>query len=63
MGAGLRGPRIVVELSGVDYISSAGIAAIEECAARLQAEGRALVVRGASGATAFCLDIVRVPHE
>lgn len=63
IGAGLRASRIVLELSGVDYISSAGVAAIEHSAARLRAEGKALVVRGASGATAFCLDMARVPRE
>ena len=63
IGASLRAPCIVLELSGVDYISSAGISAIEQGAARLRAEGKALVVRGAGGATAFCLDLARVPHE
>lgn len=61
--AGTRGSRIVLELSGVDYISSAGIAAIEHGAARLAAEGKTLVIRGGRGATALCLDLARVPHQ
>ncbi len=62
-GAGRRGSRIVLELSGVDYISSPGVAAIEQSGSQLREEGKTLVVRGAQGAARLCLDLARVPHE
>jgi anti-anti-sigma regulatory factor len=47
----------------VDYISSAGVRAIEQAAARLSAEGKVLAVCGAHGATRLCLDMARVPQD
>jgi hypothetical protein len=47
----------------VDYISSAGVRAIEQAAARLNGEGKVLAVRGALGATRLCLDMARVPQD
>jgi anti-anti-sigma factor len=61
--AGPRSAHVVLELSGVDYISSAGVRAIEQAAARLSGEGKVLAVRGALGATRLCLDMARVPQD
>jgi len=48
---------LVLDLAEVDYISSAGLHAIELAAGRLQARNRSLVVRGAGGVTKFSLDL------
>jgi hypothetical protein len=44
-------------LAEVDYISSAGLHAIELAAGRLQARNMRLLVRGASGVTKLSLDL------
>jgi anti-anti-sigma factor len=52
-----EGLQVVLDLTGVDYISSAGLHIIEMAASRLHARGTTLVVRGASGATQLSLDL------
>ena len=61
--AGRRSDRVVLDLSAVDYISSTGVKAIEQATTRLNAQGKALVVRSAGGATRLCLEIARVSSE
>jgi anti-anti-sigma factor len=60
---GRRSDRVVLDLSAVDYISSPGVSAIQQAARRLTAQGKALVVRGASGAARLCLEIAQVSYE
>jgi stage II sporulation protein AA (anti-sigma F factor antagonist) len=55
IGTGTR--RIVVDLSGVDYISSAGLLALEAVAARMRAEGGALVLCGLTVPVRRALDL------
>ncbi len=52
--------RVVLDVSNVDYISSAGIQAIEDACAGLAAQGKTLVVQGARDATLLCLQMARV---
>jgi anti-anti-sigma factor len=61
--AGRRSDRVVLDLSAVDYISSTGVKAIEQATTRLNAQGKALVVRSAGGAARLCLEIARVSYE
>jgi len=61
--AGRRTDRVVLDLSAVDYISSTGVTAIEQATTRLNAQGKALVIRGAGGAVRLCLEIARVSCE
>ena len=61
--AGRRSDRVVLDLSGVDYISSAGVRAIEQAAARSNAQGKALLVRGAGSVARLCLEIAGVSFE
>jgi anti-anti-sigma factor len=61
--AGRLTDRVVLDLSAVDYISSAGVKAIEQATTHLNAQGKALVIRGAGGATRLCLEIARVSCE
>jgi anti-anti-sigma factor len=51
------GRQVVLDLAEVDYISSAGLHAIELAAGRLQARNVKLLVRGAEGATKLSLDL------
>lgn len=60
LAAGQRAPRVVLDVSEVDYISSAGIRAIEEAVDRLRAEGKTLDACGASGATRLCLEMAGI---
>jgi len=60
MAAGRQTSRVVLDVSEVDYISSAGIQAIEQAADRLRAEGKTLTTCGASGATRLCLETAGV---
>ena len=53
----------MLDLSAVDYISSTGVRAIEQATADLNAQGKALVVRGVGGAARLCLEIARVSYE
>jgi len=48
--------QVVLDLAGVDYVSSAGLEVIENAAARLRARNATLVLRGAEGATKLSLD-------
>jgi anti-anti-sigma factor len=50
------GRQVVLDLAAVDYISSAGLAVIENAAARLRGRNATLVVRGAEGATKLSFD-------
>jgi anti-anti-sigma factor len=49
--------RIVLDLSGLDYISSAGILAIQAAGARVEAEGGALTVENAQPPVRVALDL------
>lgn len=49
------GGRVHLDLSGVDYISSAGLAVLEEVSGRLRAAGGVLEVARASEAVAMAL--------
>lgn len=51
------GGGIVVDLSGVDYISSAGLRAVEAAATRMSATGRGLVVCGLRDAVSVAFDL------
>ena len=51
------GGGIVLDLSGVDYISSAGLRAVEAAAIRMSATGRALVVCGLRDAVSVAFDL------
>jgi len=61
--AGRRSDRVVLDLSGVDYISSAGVRVIEQAATQSNAQGKALLVRGAGSVARLCLEIARVSFE
>jgi anti-anti-sigma factor len=49
--------RILLDLNGLDYISSAGILAIQAAAARAETEGGALTVENAQPAVRVALDL------
>jgi anti-anti-sigma factor len=49
--------RIVIDLSGVDYISSAGLLAIDAMAARIHAAGGALVLCGLTEPVRIAFDL------
>jgi anti-anti-sigma factor len=51
------GRQVVLDLAEVDYISSAGLHAIELAAGQLKARNVKLLVRGAEGATKLSLDL------
>lgn len=57
LGAGHR--CILLDLNGLDYISSGGILAIEAASARLEAEGGWLRIEGAQPAVRVALDLGR----
>ena len=48
---------MVLDLSGVDYISSAGLRAVQTAAFRMTASGRALVVCGLREAVSVAFDL------
>jgi anti-anti-sigma factor len=52
-----EGLQVVLDLTGVDYISSAGIQIITMAASGLHSGGTTLLVRGASGATQVSLEL------
>lgn len=55
--------QVVLDLTDVDYISSAGLEAIERAAASLRTRSATLCLRGADGATKLSLDLVgRLPN-
>jgi len=49
--------RILLDLNALDYISSAGILAIQAAGARLEAEGGALTVENVQPAVRVALDL------
>ena len=53
--------QVVLDLAGIDYISSAGLEVIENATFRLRARSATLVVRGAEGATKLSLDFAGPP--
>ena len=55
--AGTPGGGVVLDLSGVDYISSPGLRAVEAAAARMSASGRGLVVCGLRDAVSVAFDL------
>ena len=50
-------PALVVDLSGVDYISSAALKVLEELAAAQSSQGRRLLLRAPSPAARLSLDL------
>lgn len=48
---------LVIDLSGIDYISSAGIAVLEDAVARIRAGDGAVVVAGAPEAVRLTLSL------
>lgn len=54
---GSPGAGVVLDLSGVDYISSAGLRAVETAAARMSTSGRRLVVCGLRDAVSVAFDL------
>src|SRR5688572_32294877 len=48
---------VVLDLSGVDYISSPGLRSLETASARLAARGRRLVVCGVKDAVGVAFDL------
>ena len=50
-------PELVIDLSAVDYLSSAGLKVIADLAAELTADGRALTVRSPSPAARLSLEL------
>jgi anti-anti-sigma regulatory factor len=48
---------VVLDLADLDYISSAGLHAIETAGARLHARSKSLTVRGAHGVTKLSLGL------
>jgi anti-sigma B factor antagonist len=59
LSAALASPArgVVLDLSGVDYISSTGLRTVERAAARLQDSGRALVVCGLQDAVSVTFSL------
>jgi stage II sporulation protein AA (anti-sigma F factor antagonist) len=55
--------RIVLDLNGLDYISSAGILAVEGAAARLRSEGGALVLSGVRPPVRLALELAGFPED
>jgi anti-anti-sigma factor len=56
--------QLILDLSAVDYLSSAGLHVIEDAAVQLQARQRSLRVRGAHGATKLSLELAdRLPKS
>jgi anti-anti-sigma factor len=51
------GGGVVLDLSGVDYISSAGLRAVETAASRVRASGHGLVVCGLRDAVSVAFDL------
>lgn len=57
LATGTPGGGVVLDLSGVDYISSPGLRAVEAAAARMSASGRGLVVCGLRDAVSVAFDL------
>jgi anti-anti-sigma factor len=57
------GPGVILDLTGVDYISSAGLRTLERTAGRLGADGRALVLCGPQDEVKAALALAGcIPH-
>ncbi len=56
-------PRIILDLQGLDYISSAGVMALETTAARLRTEGRELVLRAPTPPVRLALELAGFPED
>jgi len=57
------GDHVVLDLTGVDYLNSAGLQVIEAAAARLAGSDRALIVCGVQDAVRPALDLAGpIPH-
>ena len=54
---GSPGGGVVLDLSGVDYISSAGLRAVETAASGMRASGRGLIVCGLRDAVSVAFDL------
>jgi anti-sigma B factor antagonist len=50
-------PALIVDVSGVDYVSSPGLQVLEEAAAAARHDGRTFVLCGASDAVRIALDL------
>jgi anti-anti-sigma factor len=55
--------RIVLDLKGLDYISSAGVLALETTAAKLRTEGRELVLSGPTPPVRLALTLAGFPDD
>jgi anti-anti-sigma factor len=55
--------RIVLDLKGLDYISSAGVLVLETAAARLRSDGRALVLSGPTPPVRLALTLAGFPDD
>ena len=57
---GLR--KLVLDLSGLDFINSAGIGALAVCCGSMEREGGRVAVAGATGRVKELLELVRLDH-
>lgn len=55
--------RILLELTGLDYISSAGVMALEAAAARLWTEGGELMLSGVTPPVRLALELAGFPAD
>jgi anti-anti-sigma factor len=60
---GTSNRRIMLDLNGLDYISSTGIRAIQSVAARVQSEGGSLTVEHAQPAVRVALNLAGTPLD
>jgi anti-anti-sigma factor len=61
LAAGER--RVVVDLAGVDYISSAGLRALDALARQASLQGAAVVVRGSEGAVRVAFELAGLERD
>lgn len=55
--------RILLDLKGLDYISSAGVIALEAAAARLRTEQGELILSGVTPPVRLALDLAGFPSD